>query len=194
MAKNINSDEELKYGEPKKNFFNKLFNKFANQKKIMLNVKQKNIKNFLFYTDVNNIIHILEYGIKNINSQKLQKDEIYTVWTYLEHDNSIGVELDTSTRAHFWKWASDNDVDVNQIAVIGINPYKLVDDSTKDWAKDETTNIIYIYDNIPINAIDWIMIKDKHHLKQIRTLIDSNNINVDVYFGSEGNLLKGDNK
>lgn len=178
----------LKDEAPKKSFFGKLFFNKVEQKKIMAIIKNKSVKNLLFYTDVDNVLLILDQGIKLIKEQKLDAGQEYIVWTYLENENSIGFEFDTSTRAHFWKWASDAKLDIEKIAIIGIDPKKLSDLCRKDWALDSVSNIVYVYENIPVEAIDYILIKDKHNLARIKTIIDANDMQIDVFFGEQGNL------
>ncbi|AHI52548.1 hypothetical protein [Spiroplasma culicicola] len=197
MAKEIEKDIDLKKESPKKGLFQKLFAAKAEQKKVFQIIKTKKNENLYFYTDVNNILLILENGIRLVKEQKLRSDQEYIVWTYLENNNSIGLEFDSSTRAHFWKWASEAKVDVEKISVVGIDPHKLAKLTKKDWALDNVGNIVYVYETIPVEAIDFIMIKDKSNLKRIQTYVEANDINIDVFFGETGNIEKknkGDKK
>ncbi|AUB31226.1 acetyltransferase [Spiroplasma floricola] len=178
----------LSENKPKKGFFKKIFNSKEGQKKVLSIIKTKKINNLYFYTDVNNVLLILENGIRLLKDQKLRKDEEYTVWTYLENENSIGLEFDSSTRAHFWKWASESKVDIEKITVIGIDPEKLAKLSKNDWAMDDVKNIVYVYETIPLDAIDFIMIKDKSNLKRIQTYVEANDIQIDVFYGETGNV------
>ncbi|QGS51628.1 hypothetical protein [Spiroplasma tabanidicola] len=189
MAKNKNNID-LKEEQPKKGFLKKMFVGKAEQKKVLQIIKTKKNQNLYFYTDVNNILLILENGIRLVKDQKLNKGEEYVVWTYLENNNSIGLEFDSSTRAHFWKWASEAKVDVEKISVIGINPVNLAKICKKDWALDNAGNIVYVYETIPVDAIDFIMIKDKANLKRIETYVNANDINIDVFYGETGNINK----
>ncbi|WP_338985356.1 hypothetical protein [Spiroplasma endosymbiont of Diplazon laetatorius] len=179
---------DLSENQPKKGFLKKLFSGKEGQKKVLSIVKSKKINNLYFYTDVNNILLILEHGIRLIKDQKLRKDEEYVVWTYLENENSVGLEFDSSTRAHFWKWASESKVDIEKITVIGIDPNVLAKHSKNDWAMDEVKNIVYVYETIPLEAIDFIMIKDKANLKRIQTYVEANDIDIDVFYGETGNV------
>ncbi|QEH61499.1 hypothetical protein SCHIN_v1c03020 [Spiroplasma chinense] len=188
MAKTIDKEIDLKEEEPKKGLFKKIFSGKVEQKKVLQIIKTKKIKNLYFYTDVNNVLLILENGIRLVKDQKLKKEEEYVVWTYLENNNSVGLEFDSSTRAHFWKWASEAKVDVEKISIIGVNPDKLVKLTKKDWAFDAVANITYIYETIPVEAIDFIMIKDKANLKRIESYVDANDIDIDVFFGESGNI------
>ncbi|WP_339029676.1 MULTISPECIES: acetyltransferase [unclassified Spiroplasma] len=189
MKKN-DKNKELSENKPKKGFFKKLFKGKEQQKKVLNIIKTKNINNLYFYTDVNNILLILERGIRLLKDQNLKKNEEYIVWTYLENENSIGLEFDSSTRAHFWKWASESKVDIEKISVIGINPHNLAKLTKNDWAFDEAKNIVYIYETVPLEAIEFILIKDKANLKRIQTYVEANDIDIDVFFGETGNIDK----
>ncbi|WP_339021209.1 hypothetical protein [Spiroplasma endosymbiont of Atherix ibis] len=186
--KKTNIKNDLSENKPKKGFFKKIFNSKEDKKKVLSIIKTKKINNLYFYTDVNNILLILENGIRLLKDQKLKKNEEYTVWTYLENENSIGLEFDSSTRANFWKWASESKVDIEKITVIGIDPEKLAKYSKNDWAIDEVKNIVYIYETVPLDAIDFIMIKDKSNLKRIQTYVEANDIHIDVFYGETGNV------
>ncbi|ASP28646.1 hypothetical protein SCORR_v1c08740 [Spiroplasma corruscae] len=195
MAKNkekLNID--LSENKPKKGIFKKMFGSKSEQKKILETIKNKKIETFFFYTDVNNLLIILENGIQLLKEKSLEKDEEYIVWTYLEHKESIGLEFDTSTRAHFWKWATNSKVDVEKISVIGIDPHKLAKLTKNDWAYDATKKVVYVYETIPVEAIEYIMIKDKANLKRIKTYVDSNDIDIDVFYGESGNIEKKEKK
>ncbi|ALD66082.1 hypothetical protein [Spiroplasma cantharicola] len=189
MKKN-DKNKDLSENKPKKGFLKKIFKGKEEQKKVLNIVKNKKINNLYFYTDVNNILLILERGIRLLKDQKLKKDEEYIVWTYLENENSIGLEFDSSTRAHFWKWASESKVDIEKISVIGVDPHKLAKLTKNDWALDEVKNIVYIYETIPLEVIDFILIKDKANLKRIQTYVEANDIDIDVFFGETGNIDK----
>ncbi|AKU80201.1 hypothetical protein [Spiroplasma turonicum] len=196
MAKNKEkiTKVDLSESKPKKGLFKKIFASKSEQKKILQIIKNKNIDNLFFYTDVNNLLIILENGIQLVKEKIVGNNEEYIVWTYLEHKESIGLEFETSTRAHFWKWATNSNVDVERISVIGINPYKLADLSKNDWAYDSTKKIIYVYETIPVEAIEYIMIKDKSNLKRIQTFVDANDIDIDVFYGESGNIDKKEKK
>ncbi len=189
MKKN-DKNTELSENKPKKGFFKKLFKGKEQQKKVLNIIKTKNINNLYFYTDVNNVLLILERGIRLLKDQNLKKNEEYIVWTYLENENSIGLEFDSSTRAHFWKWASESKVDIEKISVIGIDPHNLAKLTKNDWAFDEAKNIVYIYETVPLEAIEFILIKDKANLKRIQTYVEANDIDIDVFFGETGNIDK----
>ncbi|AHI53545.1 hypothetical protein SSABA_v1c01330 [Spiroplasma sabaudiense Ar-1343] len=180
--------KDLATTAPKKSIFGKIFAKHSQRKMILNHMSENNIKNFLFYTNVQNILLILENGIKLVSNQNLKKGEEYTVWTYLENNNTIGLEYDSSTRAHFWKWAIEAGLNIEEVAVIGINPQILSQTTQKDWAADKATNIVYIYENIDIKAIEWIMVKDRKNLERIKTIVESNDLNINVYYGEKGNI------
>ncbi|AGR40874.1 hypothetical protein [Spiroplasma taiwanense] len=184
----------LSENQPKKSFLKKIFNFKEGQKKVFQIIKNKKNNHLYFYTDVSNIFLILENGIRLLKDQKLKKDEEYIVWTYLENENSVGLEFDSSTRAHFWKWASEAKVDIEKISVIGINFDILAKVTKNDWALDEIKNIVYIYETIPLEAIEFIMIKDKANLNRIQTYVDANDIEIDVFFGETGNIEKKERK
>ncbi|WP_338972617.1 hypothetical protein [Spiroplasma endosymbiont of Panorpa germanica] len=188
MAKTPNKEINLAQEAPKKGLFSKFFKKHSEKKTILSKIKDNNIKHFLFYTQVDNIYLILENGIRLISQKNLKKDQEYTVWTYLENENSIGLEFDSSTRASFWKWALEAGLSVEEVGVIGINPEKLSELTTKDWSQDEDSNIVYVYENIPTKAIEWIMVKDRKNLDKIKTVVESNELDIAVYFGEKGNI------
>jgi hypothetical protein len=137
---------------------------------------------------VSNCLLILEQGIRTLNERKLKKGEEYTVWTYLENSNSIGLEFDSSTRANFWKWATNAKIDVAKVAVIAVDPAKLAKICKKDWAFDHVANVVYVYETIPPEAISWIMIKDRKNLQRIKTIVEGNGINIKVFYGENGNI------
>jgi hypothetical protein len=188
MAKEKKVDIELSNEAPKKGFFSKIFKGKSEQHKVLSHIKSSNIKNFLFYTDVSNCLLILEQGIRTLNERKLKKGEEYTVWTYLENSNSIGLEFDSSTRANFWKWATNAKIDVAKVAVIAVDPAKLTKICKKDWAFDHVANVVYVYETIPPEAISWIMIKDRKNLQRIKTIVEGNGINIKVFYGENGNI------
>ncbi|ARU92151.1 hypothetical protein SCLARK_001687 [Spiroplasma clarkii] len=187
MAK-PSKETDYKENKPKKGLFQKLFNSKAGRNEVLKVLKQKNIKDLYFYTDINNVMLILENGIRLVKDQRLTKAEEYTVWTYLENKNSIGLEMDNSVRAHFWKWVSEAKINVEMISVIGINPEKLDKLTKQDWAYDAKDNLVYIYETIPVEAISFIMVKDKTNLKRIQTYVEAQDIAIDVYFGETGNI------
>ncbi|AXK50839.1 hypothetical protein [Spiroplasma alleghenense] len=188
MAKTPKKEINLSEVAPKKGIIQKLFNKHSERKTILSKIREHNVKNFLFYTNVDNIYLILENGIRLLSQKNLKKGEEYTVWTYLENDNSIGLEFDSSTRASFWKWALEAGLSVEEVGVIGINPAKLAENTIKDWSIDENSNIVYVYENIPVKTIEWIMVKDRKNLDKIKVIVESNDLDIAVYFGEKGNI------
>ncbi len=168
----------------KKSFFRR-----SGEKQVLKIIKTKQISSFLFYTDVDNILFTLEYGIVPVEQKKQLIKKEYSVWTYLEKENSIGLEFDNSTRVNFWEWAKQAEVNVDQIAVIGIDPIKLSKYTTYDWTYDANSKITYINEAISLEAIEWILIKDKVNYERIKTFIEANDLEIRVFYGESGNII-----
>ncbi|WP_342269104.1 acetyltransferase [Spiroplasma endosymbiont of Aspidapion aeneum] len=186
--------KNIKYKPPKKNIISSIFKSKSGMKGILKLAETKNVEHFLFYTHVNNVLIILENGIRLLDDKKLLPSQEYIVWTYLENEKSIGLEMDNSSRVNFWKWSNDANIDINEIATIAINYKYLAEISKKDWAHDDTSNLIYIYENINPEAIEWVMVKKRSEIELIKTYIENNNLNIDVFYGEKGNIEKIDKK
>lgn len=181
------------------NFSNKITNKKRNN--IFLNFRRrptiqiikylenKNVFNCFFYTDVNNIPLILEQGIRPTEKIELLPKQEYTVWTYLEHSTYLELELGNSTRHFFWKWCSEQNVDVNKIAIVSVDVHKLFQNTSKDWGLNIDTNRIQIYETIPAVAIDWILVKDRKMFRLAKIYIDNQNLKLKLYQGNNGNII-----
>lgn len=169
---------------------NSLFVNFRrrNSLQIIKYLETNKIFNCFFYTNVNNISLILEQGIRPISSIKLLSNEEYIVWTYLEHKEFLELELSNSTRHYFWKWCAENKVDLNKIAIISIDINKLFKYTTKDWTLDLQTNRIQIYEIVPVDAIDWILVKDKKMFSMIKIFIDQQNLKIKLFQGNNGQI------
>lgn len=155
---------------------------------IIKNLKKNNIKSLLFYTDVENLMRQLEYGISPVNMIKLQKAEEYTVWTYLEKPDHIELELDSSGRHYFWKWINDQMLDPNNIAVVCLDIMPLFETTKKDWTYDESLKRISVYENIKPSNFKWILIKDNGKLERIKQYVETNKLKVKVFYGEKGNI------
>lgn len=166
---------------------NRIFaiNKTEKQKILSLLAKT-DVQDLLFYTDVRNVPSILKYGIKTINNIKLNENEIYYVWSYLQHDNSIDLEFDNSTRAYFWKWTNDITFNPKTIAVIGINPHHLNELTQKDWLLDRAQNFVNVSENIYAETFSWLLVQDIAYYKTAQSIIKSNGLEMDLYYGDNG--------
>lgn len=156
-----------------------------NTLQIIKYLESKEIFNCFFYTDVNNISLILEQGIRPTSLVKLLTKQEYIVWTYLEHATYIELELGNSTRHYFWKWCTDNKVDLNKIAIISIDINKLFQVTSKDWGLNLETNRVQVYEIIPVNAIDWILLKDKKMFRLAKMYVEKQNLKLKIYQGND---------
>ncbi|WP_026389615.1 hypothetical protein [[Acholeplasma] multilocale] len=173
------------------NILNTLFLTNRSEKKKVLDIiKNNQIESLLFYTDVRNVPSILNSGIQVLNDIKLLENEDYYVWSYLQHDESIDLEFDISSRGYFWKWASDINFKEDKFAVIGINPKVLSRLTEKDWIFDQSLNLVNITENIQPEAISWIMVRDQTSYKNIKNIIKLNNMETDLYLGESGFVKK----
>lgn len=85
-------------------FINNIFSINKNEKKKILHlITKKNIESLLFYTDLRNLEFIVQNGIHTLNNLTLKDDKYYFVWSFLQHEESIDLEFDNSSRAYFWK-------------------------------------------------------------------------------------------
>ena len=151
-------------------------------------LENKNIFNLFFYTDVSNITLILEQGIKPSSQIKLLSKQEYIVWTYLEHANYLELELGNSTRHFFWKWCAEQNVDVNKIAIISVDIHKLFQGTIKDWSLNIDTNRVQIYETVPVEAIDWILVKDRKIFRLAKLYIDNQRLKLKLFQGNNGNI------
>ncbi|MBE4704327.1 acetyltransferase [Spiroplasma platyhelix] len=160
-----------------------------NTLQIIKYLESKNIFNCFFYTDVHNIPLILEQGIKPTGQIKLDPKEEYTVWTYLEHATYLELELGNSTRHYFWKWCTDQKVDLNNLAIISVDVKKLFQTTKLDWELNLETNRIQIYEKISNVAIDWILIKNKKMFNLTKIHAEKQNLKLKVFQGNAGQII-----
>lgn len=172
---------------------NNIFLNFRRRSTIQIikHLENKNIFNLFFYTDVSNITLILEQGIKPSSQIKLLPKQEYIVWTYLEHSTYLELELGNSTRHFFWKWCAEQNVDVNKIAIISVDIHKLFQSTTKDWGLNVDTNRVQIYETIPVEAIDWILVKDRKMFRLAKLYIDNQRLKLKLFQGNNGNITLG---
>ncbi|ATZ18950.1 hypothetical protein ESOMN_v1c05680 [Williamsoniiplasma somnilux] len=160
------------------------------KQKILSLLEKADVKDLLFYTDVRNVNNILINGIKTVNDIKVTDEEIYYVWSFAQHDNSIDLEFDNSTRAHFWKWSKDIEFDTDLIAVFAINPQHLAEITRKDWLLDRAQNFVNISENIYPETFSWLMVQDIKFFKEAENVIKLNGLNMELYFGDQGIVRK----
>lgn len=172
---------------------NNIFLNFRRRSTIQIikHLENKNIFNLFFYTDVSNITLILEQGIKPSSQIKLLPKQEYIVWTYLEHATYLELELGNSTRHFFWKWCAEQNVDVNKIAIISVDIHKLFQNTVKDWGLNVDTNRVQIYETIPVEAIDWILVKDRKMFRLAKLYIDNQRLKLKLFQGNNGNITLG---
>jgi len=195
--------KRLKKSEPLAQETGKLRNKHRKRNNIFLNFRRrstmqiikhlesKNVFNLFFYTDVSNITLILEQGIRPSSQIKLLPKQEYIVWTYLEHATYLELELGNSTRHFFWKWCAEQNVNVNKIAVISIDIHKLFQNTEKDWGLNIDTNRVQIYETVAIEAIDWILLKDRKMFRLAKLYIDSKRLKLKLFQGNNDNITLG---
>ncbi|WP_425382795.1 acetyltransferase [Spiroplasma endosymbiont of Melieria omissa] len=172
---------------------NNIFLNFRRRSTIQIikHLENKNIFNLFFYTDVSNITLILEQGIKPSSQIKLLPKQEYIVWTYLEHATYLELELGNSTRHFFWKWCAEQNVDVNKIGIISVDIHKLFQSTIKDWGLNVDTNRVQIYETIPVEAIDWILVKDRKMFRLAKLYIDNQRLKLKLFQGNNGNITLG---
>lgn len=172
---------------------NNIFLNFRRRSTIQIikHLENKNIFNLFFYTDVSNITLILEQGIKPSSQIKLLPKQEYIVWTYLEHTTYLELELGNSTRHFFWKWCAEQNVDVNKITIISVDIHKLFQNTVKDWGLNVDTNRVQIYETIPVEAIDWILVKDRKMFRLAKLYIDNQRLKLKLFQGNNGNITLG---
>ncbi|BET38825.1 acetyltransferase [Spiroplasma ixodetis] len=172
---------------------NNIFLNFRRRSTIQIikHLENKNIFNLFFYTDVSNITLILEQGIKPSSQIKLLPKQEYIVWTHLEHTTYLELELGNSTRHFFWKWCAEQNVDVNKITIISVDIHKLFQNTVKDWGLNVDTNRVQIYETIPVEAIDWILVKDRKMFRLAKLYIDNQRLKLKLFQGNNGNITLG---
>lgn len=158
----------------------------SEKNKIMSLLEKHNIQSLLFYTNAKNLENILKNGIVPLKNLKLIENEVYYVWSFFQHDESIDLELDTSSRAHFWKWISDLDFDPKAVVVIGINPNRLNKLTRKDWLLDRLQNLINISEKIYVETFDWILVQDIQVFKKTQKYLNKHEQKIDLYYGNDG--------
>ncbi|WP_338983808.1 hypothetical protein [Spiroplasma endosymbiont of Othius punctulatus] len=169
----------------KKSFFRN-----SGEKKILRHAKENDVKSFLFYTDVQNTIFILENGINPVNNIKDKIHTEYIVWSYFEHSESIGLEFDNSSRSSFWNWIDESKADIKKIVVIGLDPITLSDVTKYDWSYDNNSKAFAINEVIDVSAIKWIMVKDKVEFNNIKLRVESLNLSIRVFLGDSGSAIE----
>ncbi|WP_084545414.1 hypothetical protein [Mesoplasma chauliocola] len=174
-------------------FFKSLFVNAGSEKEIVLDlIKKRGIKNFLFYTDIRNIGYILKNGIQPTQQIALNEKEEYHVWGYHQKQDSINLDFDISSRAHFWKWASDVTIDTNKFCVIGIDPEKLAKTTTKDWIFDRSFAMINIIEPIHFDTIKWILIRDEQYYNYANKIIKELGLEIELYLSQDGLVKIGE--
>lgn len=184
-----NDDKKKKSTKNKKGL--NLFQNFRRRNTIQIikYLESQNIYNAFFYTDVNNLSLILEQGIKPTGQIKLDPKEEYVVWTYLEHATYLELELGNSTRHYFWKWCTEQKVDLNNIAIISVDVNKLFQRTKQDWELNLETNRIQIYEKIHSSTIDWILVKNQKIFRLVKLHAEKQNLKLKVFQGNAGQII-----
>ncbi|ATZ18182.1 hypothetical protein [Mesoplasma melaleucae] len=174
-------------------FFKTLFVNAGSEKEIVLElIKKRGIKSFLFYTDVRNIWYILKNGIQPTQEIILNEDENYYVWGYHQKQDSNNLDFDISSRAHFWKWAGDTNIETNKFCVIAIDPQKLAKTTTKDWIFDRSFGMINIIESIHFDTIKWILIRDEQYYNYAKKIIYELGLEIELYLSHDGLVKIGE--
>jgi len=171
--------------------FNNLFllNK-TEKKKIFNMIQKKHINYLLFYTDYRNLTNIFQNGIRQLKKINLKTDEVYYVWSYLQHEESIDLEFDISSRAYFWKWATDSGLNISNMCVIGINPVKLIEQTVNDWFYDSSLKLVSVHETIPSESFDWVMVRKPEFVGKLESMVKDLNLNMRVYFGTGSEIKR----
>lgn len=82
-------------------------------------------------------------------------------------------------------------VDVNKIAIISVDIHKLFQNTIKDWGLNVDTNRVQIYETIPVEAIDWILVKDRKMFRLAKLYIDNQRLKLKLFQGNNGNITLG---
>ncbi len=180
MKKNINYNyqNELKFNLKKIRTF-KLINKYE------LNIKHKYL---LFYTDVRNLLYILSFGINPIGNIKLKQNENYIVWSYSQLHDQIQLELINSSHNNFWIWASNQEIELANIAVIAINFNLLFNNCKRNWKFNNITSIISVFENIDPRIFEWVLVKNKQWKEIVEKNIKNKKYNIKVFYSLDGNI------
>ncbi len=157
-------------------------------KKILNFLKNQHITEFLFYTFNDNIMHILEYGISPWGAWLDSKGNKRYPTSFLEHKKTLDLELSTSNRAYLWEWISKNDINPSKIAIISININELFNGTVNNWQWNPLTKLITIDEPVPVNAINWILLKNFTRINQAKKYIQNNRLTIKLYFGEEGSI------
>ena len=156
--------------------------------KILNYLRRQNISEFLFYTFDKNIMHILEYGIFPWESWlDAQGNKLFET-SYLEHKDTLDLELSSSNRAYLWEWISHNNINPSTIAIISININELFRSTVNNWKWNSLIKRITINEPIPVKAINWVLLKNLAKIEQAQKYIKQNRLAIKLYFGEEGTI------
>lgn len=157
--------------------------------KILNFLKSSNITEFLFYTFNDNIMRILEYGIFPWGSWATDGSEHapYPI-SYLEHENTLDLELSNSSRAYLWEWISKKNINPSKIAIISVNINELFATTVNNWQFNSLTKRITIDEPIPASAINWVLLKNYDRITQAKSYITRNRLPIRLYYGDEGSI------
>lgn len=182
-----NSSEDILEENELDTFFKSLFINAGSEKEIVLELmKNKKINHFLFYTSIKNVSNILKHGIKPVKELILDDKEEFQIWDYHHRQESINLDFDISSRAHFWKWASDQVIDPNEFMVIAIDPEKLYKSSKNDWIFNRAYGMINVLESINIEDISWILIRNEQYYNNIKKIIKTEELKIEVYVSHDG--------
>ncbi|WP_342223718.1 acetyltransferase [Spiroplasma endosymbiont of Asaphidion curtum] len=155
-------------------------------KRIIKQLFLQKVDHFYFYSSIANIFYILEQGIKPVKFKKLKENEKYIVWTYLEKDGHIELELSTSSRHQFWSWCLENEIDLTTVAIFYIDLVKLYENTKKDWEFNNNLQRVIINELISVNAIRAILIKDMEIYKRLQQYVSHQQIDIKIFYGDKG--------
>ncbi|WP_339024542.1 acetyltransferase [Spiroplasma endosymbiont of Agriotes lineatus] len=155
-------------------------------KRIIKQLLLQNVDHFYFYSSIANIFYILEQGIKPAKFKKLKENEKYIVWTYLEKDDHLELELSTSSRHQFWSWCLENEIDLTTVAIFYIDLVKLYENTKKDWEFNNNLQKVIINELISVNAIRAILIKDMEVYKRLQQYVSHQQIDIKIFYGDKG--------
>ena len=155
-------------------------------KKMLQKIKLDNIKWLLFYTDENNLLYNLEFGINIVNKIKLKKGQNYIVWSFSQLYDQINLELSNSGRNNFWDWAIKQKIDPSKVAVIAIDILKLFNSTKKEWKFDDDNKTISIFEYIDPTTFKWVMVKNKNIKNRILNYTSVALPKMSVFYGNDG--------
>jgi len=159
--------------------------KFHN-KKILNSLNEKKITWLYLYLDAFNLKYIIENGIKICKNIVLKNDQKYVVWSFSQLQDQTNFILENDENV-FWNWFYEQNLNENYIMTIAINKNNLFNYCKKNWKFNQ--NILTIFESIPNNIISWILIHDKEKFNQGNLLIKKNNLNIKIFYGSEGQII-----